>query len=248
MRRRLLLPALLSLALTAFSGAAQAGIVADLSSRRIEITSKFTGTELLLFGARQEAGNVIYVIRGPEQSFLVSKKERIAGIWVNTNPKRFHAVPGLYAVGSDNGFTLEEKEQLLQSLDIIRPGMIRADGSSPLLPDHAAEYHAPLLEALEKRGLYSREINAVSFYGDTLFKAALPFSKHIPRGDYTAEIYLLGDNTLQAALNVPLKAEKTGFDAFLYDAAYHHPLLYGILCVLFALFAGWCAGQLFRRT
>ena len=48
-------------------------VIADLSDYDIRIDSSFTGTSLLLFGARNEPGDVIVVVRGPKKKFVVQK-------------------------------------------------------------------------------------------------------------------------------------------------------------------------------
>jgi hypothetical protein len=55
-------------------------LVFDLSSHLIAITTGFSGTELLLFGATEGEGDVIVTLRGPETTAVVRKKSRVAGI------------------------------------------------------------------------------------------------------------------------------------------------------------------------
>ena len=45
-----------------------ASLVADLSSHLIAITTGFTGTEVLLFGAKEGPGQVVMIVRGPTRS------------------------------------------------------------------------------------------------------------------------------------------------------------------------------------
>ena len=59
------------------------GVVADLSSHLIAITTGFTGASVVLFGATDGRGDVIVVVRGPEREMTVWRKSRVAGIWVN---------------------------------------------------------------------------------------------------------------------------------------------------------------------
>ncbi|MFQ5959300.1 MAG: TIGR02186 family protein, partial [Alphaproteobacteria bacterium] len=42
-------------------------LVADISKHRITIDSSFTGTDVLLFGAIDEKGDLVIVVRGPEE-------------------------------------------------------------------------------------------------------------------------------------------------------------------------------------
>jgi hypothetical protein len=52
-------------ALLAVTPAARAQLVADLSEHLIAITTGFVGTDVLLFGAIEETGDVVVVVRGP---------------------------------------------------------------------------------------------------------------------------------------------------------------------------------------
>jgi hypothetical protein len=45
-------------------GAVGQPLVADLSAHEISITTGFTGTELILFGATEGEGEVVVVVRG----------------------------------------------------------------------------------------------------------------------------------------------------------------------------------------
>lgn len=42
-------------------------IVADLALRSIEIDTNFTGIDILLFGARDDAGDIVIVVRGQKK-------------------------------------------------------------------------------------------------------------------------------------------------------------------------------------
>ena len=84
MNRRLLLALALSGLLATVGGPARSdGIVADLSSHLIAISSSFTGTSVVLFGATDGPGDIVAVVRGPERDLTVWRKAKIAGIWAN---------------------------------------------------------------------------------------------------------------------------------------------------------------------
>ncbi|MBT6329608.1 MAG: hypothetical protein HOJ34_07470, partial [Kordiimonadaceae bacterium] len=74
-------------------------LVTDLSQHAIEITSQFSGSELLLFGALERHAiesiqsdeisvqgldyDIIVVVQSEPTDLVIRKKEKIAGIWVN---------------------------------------------------------------------------------------------------------------------------------------------------------------------
>src|SRR5271170_765430 len=80
------------------ASASAAPLVADLAQYRVDIDSGFNGTRIFLFGARNDNGDIVAVIRGPAKDYIVRKKEEVAGIWVNRQRMRFFGVPDFYAI------------------------------------------------------------------------------------------------------------------------------------------------------
>src|SRR5690606_20184056 len=97
---------------------ADAPLITDLSSHLIAITSSFTGTELLLFGAIDEPGDIIVVVRGPVSNAVVRRKGRTLGLWLTERSVSFDGVPGYYAVVSNKPLEEIAPEPLLQRLQI----------------------------------------------------------------------------------------------------------------------------------
>ncbi len=210
-------------------------IIADISNHKIEIHSSFTGTQLLLFGARNEPGDIVVVIRGPEHNLMIRKKERVAGIWVNRKQHLFESVPHYYAVSSSKSLENVRQYGLFDKLGIDSPER---------QPD---EFKTALNYLLEDQGLYTDTQGEISFMGETLFKAEFIFPDNLPRGTYLAEAYLISDGALSGVQIIPIQVFKTGFDAFLYDTAHHYSLLYGLLAVAMAASIGWFTSWVFRR-
>jgi uncharacterized protein (TIGR02186 family) len=231
------------------SDASAKALVADLDSRLIEIDSGFTGQDLLLFGARNNTGDVVVIVRGPAKSYMVRKRESIGGIWVNRHQLRFDNVPGFYFVASNRTMDDIKNYQLLSSLNIgteILSFQTEKEANSKL----KREFHHALLSEKEVQKLYTPTVKGyheVSFIGDTLFRTIIRFPENIPRGSYTAEVYLFNDGQLSAVQSTPIIVKKTGFDAFVSDLAYQHSALYGIIGILLALGAGWGANHLFEK-
>lgn len=218
--------------------AAATPIIADISSQRVEIYSGFTGTQLLMFGARNDSGDIVLAVRGPQHDVRIRKKKRKAGIWVNRREATFEQVPLYYAVASSR--PIEELRQTAKdqfpSLGIYTPENI---GQDP--------FRLAMFRILQQRSLYFTSPQEVQFMGGTLFKSSFRFPDNMPRGTYTAEVYLFSDGQLTGAQSIPIEVVKTGFDAFLYDAAMHHGWLYGLASILIAFGLGWSANWLFKH-
>lgn len=221
-------------------------VIADLSLRQIEIDTSFKGTEILLFGARNEAGDIVVVIRGPKLSYILRKKEKIAGIWVNQKHALFENVNGYYNAAASRPVQEIKNDSLVKALGI---GMQNLD-----LPEKVDknididEFRQAFLQKQVKADLYFPVIGEVQFIGDTLFRTIIQFPENIPPGVYNAEVYLFSNGQLSGLQTTPLIVKKKGFDSLVYNFSHGYPLIYGIVAVILALTAGWIAGVLFRKV
>ncbi|MZR29333.1 TIGR02186 family protein [Sneathiella litorea] len=232
---------------------AQSSLVTDISSHLISVTSDFTGTELLLFGAvkidsdneeQLSLGDVLVVVRGPEEDVVVRRKERVAGIWVNTDALEFTRVPSFYALASNRPVEEIAAPDVLNRLR-IGPSRLRFGAENP------EEIRLPFEEAIirqkSRAKLYSDQETPVYFLGDTLFRTTVSIPANVPVGDYIAEFYLFRDGELLGAQSSPLFIKKSGLGRQIFDFAYDYPALYGMAAIIVAILAGWLAAAIFRK-
>lgn len=243
MFRRLRIVLTAALLLTA-PAASASPLVADLSDHLIKITTGFTGTDVLLFGATDGPGQVIVVVRGPDHQIIVRRKERAAGIWVNGANRYFESAPSFYAVSSS-----APVEKLLP-LDVRRRhriGVATLNVASAGPDADAVEYGTALVRKLTEQGLYQRETGIVRFLGNQLFRVDLHFPANVPTGTYSVQVFLVRDGKIASAQTTPLFVSKVGAGAFIFRAAQNQPALYGLAAILIALLAGWIAATVFRK-
>ena len=226
---------------------AATALVADLSRDRIEITTSFSGTRVLLFGATQGVGDVVVVVRGPNRREVIRKKERIAGIWVNRESVTFEAVPGYYFQASTRPLSqIAAKEVLAKHrIGTTRLPLKPIDGTSPAL---ANDYRSALLRLKQDHSLYTVPSSPIKIIGGRLFRVELVFPSNVPTGLYAAEIYLFQKGRAVSISRKTLAVRKAGVEATIFEFAHQHAAIYGIFAVVFALFAGWLAGVIFRKV
>lgn len=218
-------------------------IVTDLAVRSVDIDHDFTGLDILLFGARNDVGRIFVVLRGPKKDYVVRKKEKVAGIWVNKQSVKFENVDSFYAIAGGNLADVRN-DHLLDSLGIGIENIALKTNSKSI---DVETFRKALIANKQEEDLYAREMTKISFWDETLFRTVLKFPKNIERGLYTAEVYLFDDGLLSAVQSTPIKVSKIGFEAFVFDLAQNQKLLYGIICVFMALAAGWTANTIFGR-
>ena len=222
-------------------------LVADLSRDHIEITTSFSGTRLLLFGATEGVGDVVVVVRGPNRREVIRKKERIVGIWVNRESVTFEAVPGYYFQASTRPLPQIAGNEVLAKYRIgtTRLPLKPLDGTSPAL---ANDYRSALLRLKQDNNLYTATSSSIKIIGGRLFRVELVFPSNVPTGIYAAEIYLFKNGRAVSISRKTLAVRKAGVEATIFQFAHQHAAIYGIVAILIALFAGWLAGVIFRKV
>ena len=91
------------IALNSFKVFAKDNLVTDLSESTVEISSTFSGADILLFGAYdgQKNDDIIVVVSGQKGNIKVDKKEKKFGIWMITESIKFSNIPKYYYIASN---------------------------------------------------------------------------------------------------------------------------------------------------
>jgi len=243
---RLLALAALLVGLGQAGPAAAQALVADLSDHLVAVTTGFAGAELLLFGAVEGEGDVVVVVRGPDERASVRRKERVLGVWVNSDELTIGDVPSFYAMA-----TSKPLEQLAAERTLARHQIgvehVRFQLPSGVARREAAEFQAALIRNKRRQGLYDLGMGKVDFLGGRLFRADVLLPSNVPTGTYLVTVFLLRQGEVVSAQTTPLEVSKVGLGARIYDIAHRHGAAYGLLAVSIAVAGGWIAGTVFRR-
>jgi uncharacterized protein (TIGR02186 family) len=228
------------------SGTANASpIISGISTNEINIDTKFNGANILLFGAKDDFGNIVIAVRGPKKNYLVTQKEKIFGIWHNGKRVKLKETYSYYSFFStlrDTG----SSAQLMSELELGKDNL-QFYSSSDVSEEDKNEFQIKLVNSFEKDKLYLNSPNNIDFLDDTLFKVMLKFPKNIARGVYNVEIYLVNDNSLSSFQTIPIYVNQVGISAKVLDFAYEESFLYGLLSIAIALVVGWFANYLFAK-
>lgn len=253
---RSLCAGLATLLLSALPAAAEQLTIA-LSTNNIRIDSGFTGDALTVFGvierdaatiSRNSPYEIAVLVKGPTDTVVVRRKEPLLFFWVNRASETFTAAPSYYALNSTG--PLDE---------IATPPLLARFGlgfaNVPLQVAGAAEeatdpdFREAFIRLRKEAGLYTEFAGGVDFIGtsDSVFRTAAWIPSNAPDGRYTIEVYLFSGEVFLAHQQATLNVTKVGFEQFMFEASHNRALLYGLACVLLALFTGWLAGVVFRR-
>jgi uncharacterized protein (TIGR02186 family) len=221
-------------------------LVVDLSNHLVAITTGFTGTNVLLFGAVEEEGDVVVTVRGPDQDMVVRKKERKVGIWVNSESTRYKNVPAYYASASNRPMDIIASPEVLLDYRIGLQNQ-RFIAESKLTDTDQKVYREALVRNMQNAGLFGERPAKISFLSNQLFRTDIHFPANTPTGTYTINVYLIRDGGVASVKTTPLVVSKTGISAEVYEFAHRYSALYGIIAVIIAVVAGWVASVAFRK-
>ena len=248
MRRNLV--ALLFTLLAAGTARAQENVplVADLSSHLVAITTGFSGTDVLLFGATDGPGDIAVVVRGPAGDEVIRRMDRMGPIWMNASAVTFRDAPSYYRVASSRPLAEFAPQTLLTRYQIGLDNIRTVAADPDLSPDEFLEFRKAFVRLKTEALLYDQNVGAVTLMSNRLFRTELHFPSNVSTGTYLVEVYLFRDGQVTSAEIVPLNVSQVGVAADIYDFSHHLAPLYGLLSVLLAASAGWAAAAAFRRT
>jgi uncharacterized protein (TIGR02186 family) len=228
-------------------------IVLGLSRDEVAITANFNGSEVMIFGAiKRDAPapvggplEVIITLAGPLEPVLVRRKERVLGIWVNTDAVEVDAAPSFYAVATSAPMrdVLTSVEDLRYGISI--PRVIRSVGA-PDTVRNSETFTQALIRIRAGSEHYQVLDSAVDIEEETLFRGQITLPAALTEGDYTAHIYITRDGVVVDDYETNIAIYKAGLERWLYEMSRNQPFFYGLMSLAIAISAGWLASAAFR--
>lgn len=252
---RLLYAYVLTAMISLVGPAVSQDIVLGLSKQEIGITAFFDGSEILIFGAvkhQSEASSegdldVVVTIASPRIPVTVRRKEKRLGIWVNVDALEVDLAPSFYAVATTRPFdeVVSQASDLWHQISVRQ--LIRAV-SVPVAVENPEEFTEALVRVRENDGLYQTLSGAVILQDQTLFSTSVSLPSNLVEGAYTARIFLMNDGDVVSEYQTSIDVRKVGMERWLYNLAHERPVVYGLLSLAIAIFAGWAAAAAFRAV
>jgi uncharacterized protein (TIGR02186 family) len=103
-----------------------------------------------------------------------------------------------------------------------------------------------LIRIRERDDLYQLNESAVTVAEETLFNTSVALPANLTEGDYVARILLTRGGQVIDQYQTTINVQKVGLERWVYTLAHEQPLIYGILSLVIAIFAGWAASAVFR--
>ena len=225
----------------------------------VPVSSDFAGRDIVIFGAvetdnqaslyRGEYDVIIEVI-GETTKAVVRKKERIGGIWVNAAAREYEEVPSFYSVLSNKALgdvaDLSVLSVMGLGVDYLKAKPVDRGNIEEFLTQ--GEFSTALRRIRIDDGLFYENHESVQRLSPSLYRATLPLPPNMPIGEVKVRGYLFHQGKLIDQIEQGFRVEKVGFEEWIYNLAHQYSLIYGLLCVLLAIFTGWFANLVFRKN
>ncbi|MGB0687670.1 MAG: TIGR02186 family protein [Paracoccaceae bacterium] len=227
-------------------------VVLGMSHDEVAITATFDGSEILVFGAIKRESKispvplqVIVAVSGPSEPLLVRRKERKFGIWVNTDTVEVDLAPSFYAVATSAPWdqVVTDTEDLRHKISINRA--IRSVGA-PMHIENAQSFSDAVMRIRKKSGLYQLRENTVAVDQQTLFRTSIEMPANLTEGNYKTRIFLTRNGQVLSHFETDIAVRKVGLERFLFTLSRENPLVYGLMSLAIAIFAGWSASAVFQ--
>jgi uncharacterized protein (TIGR02186 family) len=260
--KRLLAALALCFAATAASAQNPGDVANDLPAAVVEeqitVSSDYRGSFITVFGVnpdRRGRGDIVVVVRGPNIRTVVMRKRRVFGLWMNGDPVRFAEAPSFFAVLSNRPLRQIASPQSIWRYQLDPAASAQLASAVPGSGDPSA-YRRALVRLRYAQGLYQwytgrptpERRGGLTMYQGGLFRAVVRLPANAPIAQYHADTYLFRDGRLISSQRIPVTISRVGIERRIHDLATTQSFLYGVVTVVVALFAGWIAATLFRRT
>ena len=234
---------------------------ADISTRSVRVTSSFTGTEIIVFGAiehgrpenaaNEDLYDVVVVLEGTPQKLVARRKSQVAGLWINTQALTFESVPSYYAISSSRPLEEIANPIVLRNHD-IGFGQVRmtpiGGWESGITTADLRNFKEAVIRLKLNNGLYVKSEYGVMFVGGaSLFRTTIDLPANVPVGTLKARVLLFRRGQLLSEFQTQVLMQREGIERFLHDFAFGYPLFYGIAAVILAAASGFAASTYFNR-
>jgi len=184
-------------------------------------------------------------VSGPTEKLYVRKKSKHALIWLNTETIEIDSAPSFYAVASTGNLKeiINNTENLKHKISIRE--VIRSIGN-PATIKNPTDFTEGLIRIRNQNNLYQDLDNSISLTDETLFATTINLPSNLVEGEYTIRFLLARDGKVIDQLSTTIPVNKVGLERWIFDLSRQQPLIYGLLSLFIAIFAGWLASAVFR--
>jgi uncharacterized protein (TIGR02186 family) len=222
-------------------------LVTHLDVDHVDVTTRFEGQSILLFGAVPRGTDVAIKMVSPEQEVELGRKSRVGPLWLESGQLRVRRMPGLLYLLSSRPLSdlLGNTERQVLRLTLTS-ALKAAETSGDSLP--LSEWQAALLRLKRRRGFYVEDGHGVKLEGGRLFYTHIDLPPESPLGLYQVSVYLLRDGKMVQRQHRNLVVQEVRLQHWISRMAHAHGWTFGALFTLGMMLLGLVLGMALRPS
>jgi uncharacterized protein (TIGR02186 family) len=175
---------------------------------------------------------------------VVRHKDKRFGIWINTESTKIEAAPSFYAVATSAPWdeVITKSQDVAYQVSVARAIQARRTTHADAEQERFTQ---AVIRIRTDENLYQLLENKVTIDEQTLFRTSIEMPANLTEGSYDTRILLTRNGAVISTLNTEIDVRKVGLERFLFSLSREQPLIYGLLSLAIAIFAGWGASGLF---
>ncbi|MEJ2479456.1 MAG: TIGR02186 family protein [Acidihalobacter sp.] len=230
---------------------AQSGdLVTELTRDHVDISARYTGDEIMLFGAMSAPGQIVVKVRSPAQPVALEKKGRVGPFWLSQGKHEIKRTPGLYYLLSSAPIDgmLPVSVRAAHGLDLS--DALKNMQVSPAAGDATAQQTLKdaVLRLKQARGYYVADPKAVEVLGGRLYSTTIRLPAQLPLGEYEVDIYLVRNGQVVATQHRRISVDEVQMEHWISGVAGQHSWTFGVLFTLSMMLLGLLLGVVLGRS
>ncbi|MBU4261296.1 MAG: TIGR02186 family protein [Proteobacteria bacterium] len=232
---------------------AEQPVTLNLDPASISISAFYNGTDVKVSGEAPADTELLIRLTGTRHDVTLKKKGKVGGVlWMNVGEVTFENVPSVYLLYTSKGLGEIATSENSNKWDSMGLGFDALKQDMKVLPttNDKEVVFKEFMKLKKHEDLYKLEPDAVQFTGPTGAMKPYTATIHVPPrlkpGTYQVDLIAVKGDKIIEGSSQQLKLTQIGFPAFLSSMAFDRSLLYGVMAVVIAIFAGLGTSLIFR--
>lgn len=223
------------------------GLLTDLESSHVMITTGFTGKHVFVFGSTPRSGDIVIRVTSPDESATLSRKGRVGPFWLNGSKLHVDHVPGLVYLLANRPLQEIADRSVLERYGLTFHSTLAEAQISGGLTAGYADWQ-PAFERLKQgQGLFRKLDDEVHIDGGRLFSTNFPLPATLPIGNYHLETYSFRNGEMIAHKSSTLYVNEVGIEHWISRIVLRYSWVFGVSFTLLAIVLGLVLSMLLRR-
>ncbi len=206
-------------------------MIVNISKDKIYVDYDFKGDKIAVFGKKEARGNLAVILKSQKLSYKVYNRQKLFGIWTNSNPRTFKDIYNIYKLQTESGLTINREDGLREfEIGIKNINFYNFASVSSVL--NTAEYKEAFLRQKAKTKDYMEEFGKIEgFQNSDLFYTEIEIPPDIKQGKYLIEVMLLENERIKEFQVFQISVEHTGIIKKIKTLSVKHKILYILLSI-----------------